>query len=123
MPHERLTPASTDTQNLQPETPLRDAPWSRGEDQIQRHRPPQPTAAHRGLPQPVPYPAGPAWTGPASVEMQGPYFARKAPVRGRDAWTVTRATQDHRFPSLTMATTGTHRQQRLLRRSRPPSGD
>lgn len=45
IPHKRLTQASTDTQNLQPETPLRDASWSRGKDQIQRHRPPQPTAA------------------------------------------------------------------------------
>lgn len=38
--------ASADTQNLQPQTPFREAARSRGKDQTQSHRPLQPTAAY-----------------------------------------------------------------------------
>lgn len=84
------------------------------------HRnPPQPSAA---FPSPRPIPQ--ARPGPAR-----PRPKRRAPTpparlpSAEESVDCEPAIKAHRFPSLTMATPGTHQQQRLPRRSRPPSGD
>lgn len=111
-----------------PEPAARDAP--KGGCQVSGKRPnpaPPPTAARRSPPRPSPArarPAGPAQTCPASIEMQGPLLRSKAPVPRRKAWTATRQPRPTASPHSPWRLRGlVHKQQRLPRRSRPPSGD
>lgn len=116
--------ASADTQNLQSQTPLREAARSPGKDQSQRHRPLQPTAAY-SRPSAARAPSRrprPART--ASIRTSGPDTAREAPRPPGSSEDGDRGDPPaHGFPALTMVTPWTRKQQKILRRSRPPSGD
>lgn len=116
--------ASADTQNLQSQTPLREAARSPGKDQSQRHRPLQPTAAY-SRPSAARAPSRrprPART--ASIRTSGPDTAREAPRPPGASEDGDRGDPPaHGFPALTMATPWTRKQQKILRPSRPPSGD
>lgn len=113
--HRRPEPAAPDPLEMPPGL------GARTQSSATAHRnPPQPT---RGLPSPCPIPqAQPSWA-QARTEWRAPTRRAMAPGRWKKARPATRATQAHCFPSLTMATPGTRKQQSLLLRSRPPSGD
>lgn len=85
--------ASADTQNLQPQSPLREeASRSRGKDQTQRHRPLQPTAAY-SRPSAVRAPSRrPGQRGRPRSKRPAPTLPASLPVRREQAKTATGAT-------------------------------
>lgn len=122
VPYKSLTQASTDTQNLQPATPLREAPGLGVTTKFC-------ATAHRSPPQPNAAFLSPCQARRPSLDRTG--LDRNAgpptpPARLLSAEGKRGLRLGNPGPPLPLThhgDSGDHKQQRLPRRSRPPSGD